>query len=264
MRVALGVEYDGSAFYGWQSQPGGTTVQDSLEQALGIIADAPVRVHCAGRTDTGVHALCQIAHFDAPTVRPLNAWVRGVNAHLPPTVVVRWAQEVSDDFHARFSAQGRHYRYLLLNRPQRPALWASFAGWYHQPLDVVAMQAASAHLIGEHDFSAFRAAECQAKSPIKTLYKATLQAHGDWLIFDFHANAFLHHMIRNIVGTLVYVGKGAHASDWVRDLLEARCRAEAAPTFSPAGLYFAGADYDPVHALTGKIEACLQRPFPLV
>lgn len=264
MRYALGIEYDGSAFNGWQSQPDGKTVQDVLEAALSVVAAEPIRVHCAGRTDAGVHALCQVAHFDTNAERPDTAWVRGVNANLPPTVAVRWAQPISDEFHARFSAQGRRYRYVLLNRPQRPALWASYAGWHHVALDAEAMHAAAQSWLGEHDFSAFRAAECQAKSPVKSLYRADVQRHGDWIIFDFHANAFLHHMVRNLVGTLVYVGKGAHPVTWATDVLHSRSRDVAAPTFSPAGLYFAGVDYDPAFGLTGKIADSAVLPFNLL
>lgn len=264
MRIALGIEYDGSAFNGWQSQPDGRTVQDALEAALSAVAAEPVRVHCAGRTDAGVHALCQVAHFDTEVQRPDTAWVRGVNANLPETVAVRWAQPVGADFHARFSASGRHYRYVLLNRPQRPALWSRYAGWHHLPLDADAMQAAAQLWLGEHDFSAFRAAECQAKSPVKTLYRADVQRQGDWLIFDFHASAFLHHMVRNLVGTLVYVGKGAHPYAWAGEVLASRSRAVAAPTFAAAGLYFAGVDYDPAFGLAGKIAASAVLPFSLL
>lgn len=264
MKIALGIEYDGSAFHGWQSQPDGNTVQDVLEAALTVVADRPTRVICAGRTDAGVHALCQIVHFDTDAQRPETAWVRGVNANLPDSVAVRWAQAVPDDFHARFSAQARRYRYVLLNRPQRPALWIRHAGWHHQALDADAMAAAAQHWLGEHDFSAFRAAECQAKSPIKTLYQADVRRQGDWLVFDFHANAFLHHMVRNLVGTLVYVGKGAHAPDWAAEVLASRSRDVAAPTFSPAGLYFAGVDYDPAFGLAGKIATSGHLPFTLI
>jgi len=263
-RIALGVEYDGSAFNGWQSQPDGMTVQDVLEAALSAVAAEPVRVHCAGRTDAGVHALCQVAHFDTTAQRPDTAWVRGVNANLPSAVAVRWAQPVSEGFHARFSAQGRHYRYVLLNRPQRPALWSACAGWHHVPLDADAMQAAAQLWLGEHDFSAFRAAECQAKSPVKTLYRADVRRAGDWVVFDFHASAFLHHMVRNLVGTLVYVGKGAHPAAWAAEVLASRSRAAAAPTFSAAGLYFAGVDYDPAFGLAGKIRDSAVLPFTLL
>lgn len=249
MRYAIGIEYDGSAFCGWQSQAGGGSVQDAVEAALGIVADAPTRVVCAGRTDAGVHAFSQVAHFDTEARRPDSAWVRGVNAHLPAAVAVRWVQSVPEEFHARFSARGRHYRYMLLNRPQRPGLMAGRVGWYHHPLDETAMASAATLLLGEHDFSAFRSAECQAKSPIKLLREADVRRQGNMLVFDFAASAFLHHMVRNLVGALVYVGKGAHGPDWMTDLLASRDRRRAAPTFSAAGLYFTGVDYDPTWQL---------------
>ncbi len=244
-RIALGVEYCGTAFRGWQSQAHGTTVQDALESAVRAIAGQPVGVTCAGRTDAGVHASQQVVHFDAPVARPLTAWVRGVNSHLPDGVAVRWAQPVGDEFHARFSARGRRYRYLLLNRPQRPGLWQGRVGWFHGPLDLAAMQDACGRLLGEHDFSAFRAAECQAKSPVKTMTDAAVRQCGVMFIFDFAASAFLHHMVRNLVGTLVQIGKGAQPPAWVDELLQMRDRRLAAPTFSPDGLYFCGPVYEP-------------------
>jgi tRNA pseudouridine38-40 synthase len=249
MRIALGLEYEGSRFCGWQSQAGGGAVQDAVEAAISQVADAATRVVCAGRTDAGVHALAQVIHFDTQAVRPDSAWVRGVNAHLPAGVAVRWAQPVADEFHARFSARGRRYRYLLLNRPERPGLMAGRVGWFHRPLAADAMCAAAAVLLGEHDFSAFRAVECQAKSPIKTLRRAAVVRHGELLVFEFEASAFLHHMVRNLVGALVYVGKGAHPPAWIGELLDGRDRARAAPTFEACGLYFAGVDYDPVWQL---------------
>jgi len=244
MRIALGVEYDGSAFHGWQTQPGGGTVQDALQAAMAEISGLPIDVVCAGRTDAGVHATGQVVHFDALVERPLSAWVRGVNTFLPPAVAVHWAQPVADDFHARFSAYGRHYRYLLINRSQRTGVWHGRAGWYHHPLDVEIMQRAADLLLGEHDFSAFRAADCQAKSPVKTVRKATVWRSGELIVFDFEAGAFLHHMVRNLVGSLVYVGQGKHAPEWIGELLESRDRRLAAPTFSAAGLYLARVDYE--------------------
>jgi tRNA pseudouridine38-40 synthase len=244
-RISLGLEYCGSAFHGWQSQASGGTVQDALEFALGAIAGQPVGVVCAGRTDAGVHATHQVVHFDAPVERPLSAWVRGVNSHLPEGVAVRWAQPVADDFHARFSARGRRYRYLLVNRPQRVGLWHGRVGWYHGPLDLAAMQDGCGRLLGEHDFSAFRAAGCQAKTPIKSLWRADVRQCGSLLIFDFEASAFLHHMVRNLVGTLVYIGKGTQQPGWIEDLLRMQNRQLAAPTFSPDGLYFRGPIYEP-------------------
>jgi tRNA pseudouridine38-40 synthase len=264
VRIALGLEYDGSAFAGWQTQPQGNTVQDALERALAEIAGAPVRVACAGRTDAGVHATAQVVHFDAPAARPENAWVRGVNAHLPDSVAVRWARQVADDFHARFSARSRSYRYVLYNHAVRPALLAGRVGWFHLPLDLEAMRAGAALLLGEQDFSAFRAAECQARSPVKTLHEAALRREGDCIVFDFRASAFLHHMVRNMVGALVYVGKGAHAPEWIAELIARRDRSLAAPTFSPHGLYLSGVEYEARWQLpmNGRIIAPFP-PFPL-
>jgi tRNA pseudouridine38-40 synthase len=244
-RIALGIEYDGSRFFGWQTQPGGGTVQDALESALTGIADAPVNVTCAGRTDRGVHARAQVVHFDTDAERPDSAWVRGANAMLPESMAVLWSQRVSSDFHARYAARSRTYRYLLINRPVRPALAARYAGWHHAPLAIEPMLEAAAHLIGEHDFSAFRAAECQAKSPVRTLYSIGIERNGECIEFIMRANAWLQHMVRNIVGTLVYVGKGKHPPQWTKKLLESRDRARAAPTFGPEGLYLEAVEYEP-------------------
>lgn len=245
MRIALGVEYFGSGFHGWQSQANGGTVQDALEAALGEIAGLPIGVICAGRTDAGVHASHQVVHFDAPVERPLTAWVRGVNSNLPAGVAVRWAQVVDAEFHARFSARGRRYRYLLLNRAQRPGLWSGRVGWVHGALELAPMHEAAQRLLGEHDFSAFRAAGCQAKTPVKALWRADVRQQGNLFIFDFEASAFLHHMVRNLVGSLVYIGKGTQPPGWVDELLQAKDRKQAAPTFSPDGLYFRGPIYEP-------------------
>ncbi len=243
MRIALGVEYDGRGFCGWQSQADVPSVQDTLERAIAEIAGETVRLHAAGRTDAGVHALQQVVHFETSVSRPLSAWVRGVNRHLPDSVAVLWSRGVSEDFHARFSATGRYYRYLLLNRPVRPALGSGRTAWFAQPLDVRLMREAAAMLIGEHDFSSFRAAECQARSPVKVLHQLGIDRQGDMLVFDLHASAFLHHMVRNIIGALVYVGAGRQPPTWMAGLLAARDRTRAAPTFAAAGLYFAGVDY---------------------
>ncbi|MEQ1583074.1 MAG: tRNA pseudouridine(38-40) synthase TruA, partial [Candidatus Nitrotoga sp.] len=193
MRIALGVEYDGSQYFGWQSQAGGNTVQDALQVALSGIANEPILVVAAGRTDTGVHAQEQVVHFNTNVVRPLTAWVRGVNALLPNSIAVLWAHTVPEEFHARFSAQARSYRYLLINRSVRNAMQHGKAGWFHAPLNVEKMCEAAQYLLGEHDFSALRAAECQAKSPIKNLAQLDIQKQGDTIIFDLSANAFLHH-----------------------------------------------------------------------
>jgi len=243
LRIALGLSYDGAPFAGWQSQPAGNTVQDRLEAALAAVADGPVRVVAAGRTDAGVHAAAQVCHFDTMAERPLSAWVRGTNAHLPESVAVQWACEVDEDFHARFSAVARTYVYVLYNHPVRPALHARQVGWFHRPLDVVAMQRAAKLLLGEHDFSAFRSAECQAAHPVRVMQAVNVSTHGPYVVFRFTANAFLHHMVRNLVGSLVYVGKGAQPPEWMRELLAQRDRSAAAPTFSPAGLYLTEVRY---------------------
>ncbi len=249
MRIALGVEYEGRNFQGWQSQATGTTLQDTLQQALSRIAAASIAVVAAGRTDAGVHALEQVVHFDSTAQRPLSAWVRGVNSELPDSMAVRWAHAVPDEFHARFSAQGRSYRYLLINRQVRSAVHAGRAGWFHLPLDIQAMQEAAQYLLGEHDFSAFRAAECQAKSPVKHMNSIDIYRSGEMLVFDFSASAFLHHMVRNLVGCLVYVGKGKHPPSWMAQILAGRERRHAAPTFSPDGLYLRRIQYDAVWGL---------------
>jgi tRNA pseudouridine38-40 synthase len=245
IRIALGIEYDGSRYLGWQTQAGGGTVQDALESALSGIADAPINVTCAGRTDRGVHARGQVVHFDTDAERPDSAWVRGVNAMLPDSMAVLWSRRVANDFHARYAARSRSYRYVLVNRPVRPALAARHAGWHHAPLDVVPMREAAAHLIGEHDFSAFRAAECQAKSPVRTLHSIDIERAGECIEFRLRANAWLQHMVRNIVGTLVYVGKGKHPPQWAKKILDSRNRATAAPTFGPEGLYLDAVEYEP-------------------
>ena len=244
MRIALGVEYDGAGFCGWQSQPQLCGVQDALEAAIKKLILHDVRIHAAGRTDTGVHALMQVVHLECDVIRPLTAWVRGVNAFLPATVRVIWAQNVSDDFHARFSATQRHYQYLLINQSTAPAIMATKAGWYHLPLDIAAMQQAIALLQGEHDFRAFRASECQAKSPVKNLQIATIKQYGEQFIFEFAANAFLQHQVRNMVGALIYVGNGKHAPEFIQQLLVQKDRTFSPPTFSPNGLYLAGVQYD--------------------
>lgn len=244
-RIALGIEYDGSGFSGWQSQAHGNTVQDVLERALARVANTEIRSICAGRTDAGVHATGQVVHFDTPVLRPLTAWVRGVNAHLPATVAVRWAAAVELDFNARFSAIGRSYRYVLLNRSVRPGVLNGRVGWFHRPLELGAMQHACALIVGEHDFSAFRAAECQAKSPVRLMKSASVQREGDFILFDFNANAFLHHMVRNLVGAMVFIGAGRQPPSWMANLLESKDRSRAAPTFDPAGLYFTGPEYGP-------------------
>ncbi|MDD5366857.1 MAG: tRNA pseudouridine(38-40) synthase TruA [Gallionellaceae bacterium] len=243
-RIALGLEYDGSGFCGWQTQPGGCAVQDHLERALAEVHSDPVATVVAGRTDAGVHAAAQVVHFDAGHERPVSAWVRGVNALLPAGVSVLWAQPVGDGFHARFGARERAYRYVLLNHPVRPALMAGRVGWQHVPLDVAAMAEAAAHLLGRHDFSAFRAAQCQARTPVRELRTVRVAQHGHYVVFDFRGNAFLHHQVRNMVGALVWIGLGRRPPAWLGELLVGRDRRQAAATYAPDGLYLVDVRYD--------------------
>ncbi len=255
MRIALGVSYRGQAYLGWQSQPGGRTVQDRLEAALAEFATTPVRTICAGRTDTGVHALNQIVHFDTAIEREASSWVRGTNRHLPADIAVQWCRFVGPGFHARAAARGRRYAYVLLESPVRPALESGLVGWWFRPLDGDAMRAAARCLVGEHDFSAFRAAECQAASPIKTLNALGISQRGAYWRFEFDASAFLHHMVRNIMGCLLAVGSGARPVEWMAEVLDSRKRSFAAPTFAPDGLYFLGPYYDPEHDLPRRTAA---------
>jgi tRNA pseudouridine38-40 synthase len=243
MRIAIGVAYCGESYEGWQTQPSGKTVQDHLQRALSGIADAKVSLAAAGRTDSGVHASGQVAHFDVAAERPESAWVRGANTLLPPAIAVQWARRVPDDFHARYSALARSYVYVLYRHPVRPALFHGRVGWFAQPLDVEAMQRAARLLLGQHDFSAFRSSECQAKTATRDLRIAQVDASGEFILFRFTANGFLHHMVRNIVGSLVYVGKGSHSPEWMTELLDARDRRHAAPTFSAEGLYLTRVEY---------------------
>lgn len=258
MRVALGVAYRGGAYRGWQSQPGGATVQDRLEAALASFTDRPreaVRTVCAGRTDAGVHALNQVVHLDTDAEREPFSWVRGGNRFLPGDIALQWARFVGGDFHARNAALGRRYRYLLLESAVRPALESGLAGWTHQRLDGEALRAAARVLVGEHDFSAFRSAECQAASPVKTLRALDVSRRGAYWRFDFEASAFLHHMVRNIMGSLVAVGGGRRDAAWLAEVLASRRRELAAPTFAAAGLYFLGPRYDARHGIPDAVAA---------
>lgn len=245
MRIALGLEYDGAAFCGWQHQPSGCSVQDHLERALGGFAARPVATVAAGRTDAGVHARAQVVHFDTEAVREERSWVRGPNAALPGAIRVLWARNVPDRFHARFNAVSRTYQYLLMDDAVAPGLLRSKVGWFHRPLDVASMQEAAAALVGERDFSAFRDAQCQARSPVRIVSEARVERRGSLVVFTFRANAFLHHMVRNAVGSLVYVGAGRQPPQWIARLLEGRDRRLAAPTFPPDGLYLSAIEYDP-------------------
>jgi tRNA pseudouridine38-40 synthase len=244
VRLALGVSYNGQAYEGWQSQSSGLTVQDKLQKALGQFTTQTVTTICAGRTDSGVHGLMQVVHFDTDLEREPSSWIRGTNRYLPHDIAVQWAHPVSDEFHSRASATARRYAYVLLESPVRPSVETGRVGWTFRPLDALAMRDAATHLLGEHDFTSFRASACQAKSPIKTLKRLDITQRGPYWRFDFEANAFLHHMIRNIMGCLLAVGHGSQPPQWMHEVLAARDRNAAAPTFSPDGLYFLGPVYD--------------------
>jgi len=248
-RIALGVQYDGTAWNGYQKQPDRHTVQDQLEIALEKFGRVPLATTCAGRTDTGVHALEQVVHFDTELTREMASWVRGVNAFLPESIAVRWASEIPElpgqQFHARFAAFARTYHYVLYNNPVRSPLLVGRAGWTFRPLDVELMRDAARCLIGTHDFSAFRSSQCQAKTPVKQMHEVRIERRGEAIVFTLRASAFLHHMVRNLIGSLIYVGQGRHPPAWLGDVLEGRDRNDAAPTFMPDGLYLAKIDYDP-------------------
>ena len=257
MRIALGITYNGSAYHGWQSQLSGNTIQDKLEGALGKFAAQPIRVNCAGRTDAGVHGLMQVVHFDTPVQRETASWVRGTNAFLPPDIAVQWAQVVPAEFHARGSAIARRYAYIVLESAVRPSVETGRVGWVYRALNGETMRQAASHLLGEHDFSSFRAAQCQAKSPVKTIHKIdiTQRPGSHYWHFEFEANAFLHHMIRNIMGCLMAVRQGSQPPEWLLEVLAARSRQAAAPTFSPDGLYFLGPVYEKHHGLPDRTPA---------
>ncbi len=258
-RIALGVSYNGQRYNGWQSQPSGQTVQDHLEAALGRFATQEVATLCAGRTAAGVHGLMQVVHFDTPLRRTPFSWVRGTNTFLPPDIAVQWAQPVPDAFHARACATARRYAYVLLQSPVRPSVESGRVGWVFHPLDGDAMRAAARHLLGEHDFTSFRASACQAKTPVKTLHRIGITRRGEdahcYWRFEFEGNAFLHHMVRNIMGCLIAVGQGHKPAGWMAEVLAARSRDAAAPTFSPDGLYFLGPVYDPAWGLPTRTAA---------
>jgi tRNA pseudouridine38-40 synthase len=251
-KIALGIEYDGRAFHGWQIQAGARNVQGTVEQGIGRVANHPVRVHCAGRTDTGVHATGQVVHFETGAVREPHAWVLGGNANLPNDVSVRWASVQPADFHARFSARARAYRYVILNRRTRPAVLDGLVTWHHHQLDVERMREGAVHLLGEHDFSAFRAAGCQAKNPVRKIEQIALTRSGDLIYLDVEANAFLHHMVRNIAGVLMAVGRGEADSDWVGQILVGGDRTRGGVTAPPHGLYLAAVRYPESFAIPDR------------
>jgi tRNA pseudouridine38-40 synthase len=255
MRLALGISYDGRAYQGWQSQPSGRTVQDRLEKALTEFAAQPISTVCAGRTDAGVHALMQVAHFDAPLRREEYSWIRGTNRFLPSDIAIQWAKPVPDAFHSRACATARRYVYVVLESAVRPSVDAGRVGWVFRPLDIDAMRAAALQLLGQHDFSSFRAADCQARSPVKTMKRIEIARRGAYWRFDFEADAFLHHMIRNIMGCFLAIGQGRHPPEWMGQVLTALNRDAAAPTFAPDGLYFLGPVYDPGWKLPSRTAA---------
>jgi len=243
MRLALGIEYDGTDFQGWQKLSHGPTVQAEVELALSFVPNAPTVVQCAGRTDSGVHALCQVVHFDTAAQRNPRGWVLGANSRLPGSISVRWAMPVADDFHARYSARARRYRYRILDRNIRPALLRRYVAWERLPLDADAMHRAAQALIGEHDFSAFRAVQCQARHAIREMQEIGVRREGGEVVVDVRANAFLHHMVRNIVGSLLVIGRGEIHEEWMAELLRARDRTIAGATAPPQGLCFLGPLY---------------------
>ena len=258
MCYALGVEYDGGGFLGWQrlSKPGSadeSTVQSVLESALSFVANAQVDTVCAGRTDAGVHAQCQVVHFDSDARRDPRGWMLGATSRLPDSVCVRWCQPVADDFHARFSARARRYRYAILNRAVRPALGRQYLSWERLPLDADAMHRAAQSLLGEHDFSAFRTVHCQAPHARRDLQAITVRRNGEQVIVEVQANAFLHHMVRNIVGSLLLVGRGEQPENWIAQLLAGRDRTVAGPTAPPDGLVFVSPLYPPQWGLPAEV-----------
>lgn len=254
MRVALGIEYDGSAFNGWQIQLKQRTIQCCMQQAIALVANHPVDVYAAGRTDAGVHALNQVIHFDSDALREPRSWMLGINTHLPVDIAVKWVKYVDDDFHARFSATQRSYRYLILNRLSRSAVHHNRMWWFYKPLDAEQMHRAAQLLLGKHDFSALRARECQAKSPIKTLDDIRVTRHDDCIAIDVTARSFLHHMVRNILGVLVPVGEGKQPVEWVTTVLQSQNRDQAGVTAPPEGLYLMDVAY-PEHYYMPKVSA---------
>lgn len=237
MRIALGISYQGSAYHGWQTQVGLSTIQSVLEAAIATVADHPIVLTCAGRTDKGVHALGQVAHFDSTALRSDRAWLLGSNSHLPADIRVDWVREVPTEFHARFSALARRYRYIIYNKPLASALWNKHTTHCYYPLNETSMQTAADYLLGEHDFSSFRAMSCQSKSAFRTIHRLVVSRQTDNVIIDITANAFLHHMVRNIAGLLMLVGSGKRDPSWAQEVLSAKDRKQAAITAHPNGLY---------------------------
>ena len=249
MRIVLGIEYDGSQYHGWQEQTGLHTVQKAVERAVSKVADEPVAVTCAGRTDTGVHAINQVVHFDCEKERTIRAWMHGANSFLPKDVCVRWGKEMPDDFHARYSALSRSYRYVIFNSPVRPALFRCNMTWQYRQLNHEAMHRAGQVLLGEQDFTSFRSVECQSKTPMRNIQSLSVKRSGDFVVIDVTANAFLHHMVRNIAGVLIAVGSGKQKVDWVQEVLTAKDRRRGADTAPPYGLYLMDVRYPKVFGI---------------
>lgn len=255
-RLAACIEYSGVKYSGWQLQKNASSVQEQVEKAIGQVANHAVRVVTAGRTDTGVHGIGQIIHFDTDSQRKPVNWLHGVNTALPHDISLIWTHPVPSDFHARFDARKRHYRYVLLNRGVSPSTLHGLVTWHRPKLDLQRMQQAAALLIGRHDFSGYRASRCQSKSPVKTLIKLDINQQGDWFWFDFTADGFLHHMVRNILGVLCPIGEGRFPVSWASEILESRDRKRAGKTHSPHGLYFAKVEYDPAFGLPEPPPVC--------
>jgi tRNA pseudouridine38-40 synthase len=254
MRIAIGIEYDGSEYSGWQLQPHAPSIQETLQDAVAKVANHPVDIICAGRTDAGVHALGQVGHFDTDAVRSERSWVLGVNSNLPKSINILWAREMPADFHARFSAIARSYRYIILNRWIRSAVHADRVTWCYRPLDADRMHQAAQQLLGEHDFSSFRAVACQSKTAIRNIEQVSVRREGNQVILDIRANAFLHHMVRNIAGVLMSIGKGEHPPEWVNEVLAARDREQGGVTAAPHGLYFMKPHYPQPFELPDSVD----------
>lgn len=254
MRIALGIEYNGHGYYGWQAQPKLKTIQGTLEKALSQVANESIYLYCAGRTDTNVHATGQVVHFDTNAKRHIDAWIWGANSYLPSSIVVRWARQVDYSFHARFSAMARRYRYIIFNNPIRPAMLSTKATWHYYPLDIEAMKKAATYLIGENDFSSFRSSQCNSKSAMRNVTELTINRNGDFVYLEIEANAFLHHMVRNIAGVLMKIGRGYKDATWMHEVLLAKSRKAAAETAPPDGLYLTHVRYPQKYALPAHDE----------
>jgi tRNA pseudouridine38-40 synthase len=247
MRIALGIEYNGQGYYGWQAQPNLLTIQGTLQEALAKIANEEIYLFCAGRTDANVHAIGQVVHFDTRAKRHIDAWIWGTNSHLPPNVVVRWAKAVDYSFHARFTATARRYRYIIYNHPIRPAILAGRVTWHYYPLDITSMQQAGKYLLGEQNFNSFRSSQCNSKSPMRNVIAFNIQRQSNFIMLEIEANAFLHHMVRNIAGTLMKIGAGLKTPEWMQEVLQAKSRRAAAETAPPDGLYLTRVTYPPAY-----------------